>query len=253
MPRDKRLYMTFPIDWHRHPKISRLAPEVRWTFVEMNGEARIADNDGVFTREDAEFEWPIAHLEALVSSHPTRPLVTRTDTHYVIREFAEHQETRASREERQARNQANGAKGGRPRKKTQSVPSGLPPGTDSQATETQTKAESESESESEDYYSPSKSQSRDNRARVSTDSIEVSEVTKAMAGRAGIRDLNAIAAEVIERTGIRLDGFGTMTLAKHLLDKAKTYPQSPDRYVLGSISQSPAEIERFLYAANLAA
>ncbi|WP_309668689.1 hypothetical protein [Microbacterium sp. SORGH_AS_0454] len=245
--------MTFPIDFHRHPKMTRLAPEVRWTFVEMNGEARIADNDGAFTHEDAEFAWPIDHLAALASSHPTRPLVIRTDTHYVIREFGEHQETRASREERQARNQANGAKGGRPRKKTQSVPSGLPPGTDSQANETQQKAESESESESEDYYSPSKSQSLDNRARVSTDAFEVSEVTQAMAARAGIRDLHAIAKAVAERTGIRVDPFGTMTLATHLLDKAKTYPQSPDRYVLGSIAKSPAEIQRFLYDANLAA
>lgn len=38
MPRDARLYMTFPNDIHRHPKITRLAPEVRWAFIEIVAE-----------------------------------------------------------------------------------------------------------------------------------------------------------------------------------------------------------------------
>lgn len=43
MPRDSRLYMTFPNDIHRHPKISRLAPEVRWAFIEIVAERATAD------------------------------------------------------------------------------------------------------------------------------------------------------------------------------------------------------------------
>ncbi|WP_045296215.1 hypothetical protein [Microbacterium trichothecenolyticum] len=244
--------MTFPIDFHRHPKLKRLPVEVRWTFVEMNGEARIADNDGVFTHEDAEFEWPIDHLERLVSSHPTRPLVVKTDTHYVIREFPEHQETKASREERRAKNAANGAKGGRPRKNppgTQQKPSGLRVGTDSQANETQQKAESESESE--DYYSPLESQSSSNRASVSTDSFEISEHTRASAARKGV-DLQGIAV-ALNGIGIRVDAYGAMSLANHLLEKAKSFPSAPQRYVLGCITQSPHEIAKYLHDSGLAA
>lgn len=113
MPRDKRLYMTFPNDVHRHPKIMRLSLEARWAFIEMNGEARIADNDGVFSRDEAEFLWPQAVLDELCSSHPSRPLVVRDGETYVIRDYAEHQQTRAEREELSAKKAAAGAKGGR--------------------------------------------------------------------------------------------------------------------------------------------
>src|SRR5690606_16119727 len=99
MPRDKRLYMTFPIDLHRHPKIQRLSVGARWTFVEMNGEARLSENDGRFSSEEAEFMWDVESLSELVSSHPTRPLVVRDGDDYVIRDYAEHQFTKADRDE----------------------------------------------------------------------------------------------------------------------------------------------------------
>lgn len=112
MPKDQRLYMTFPNDFHRHPKVTRLPVEVRWTFLEMNGEARIADNDGIFTAEDAEFLWPADHLTALVGSHPTRPLLMHVGDTYVIREYAEHQQTRAEREELSRKRSEAGRQGG---------------------------------------------------------------------------------------------------------------------------------------------
>jgi hypothetical protein len=100
MPRDRRLYMTFPNDIHRHPKVSRLSVEARWAFVEMNGEARLADNDGLFTREDALYYWPAELLSELCGSHPTRPLVVHDAeaNTYLIRDYAEHQQTKAERE-----------------------------------------------------------------------------------------------------------------------------------------------------------
>lgn len=98
MPRDSRLFMTFPIDIHRHPKFRNLSAEAKWTFVEMNGEARIAENDGRFTAEDAEFMWTADALHQLTHSHPTRPVVTRDGTDYIIRDYAEHQFTKADRE-----------------------------------------------------------------------------------------------------------------------------------------------------------
>ena len=116
MPKDQRLYITLPIDIHRHPKLRNQSAEVKWAFVEMNIEAVIAGNDGRFTAEDAEFLWPAAVLDALTKTHPTRPLVIRDGDAYVIREFAEHQMTTADRERRAEVSRANGRKGGRPKK-----------------------------------------------------------------------------------------------------------------------------------------
>lgn len=111
MPKDKRLYMTFPIDIHRHPKMLRLDPAVKWAFVEMNGEARIAGNDGRFSATDAEYLWSSDVLDALLSSHPTRPLVVREGTDYVIRDYAEHQMTVAAIEDLRAKRSRAGRQG----------------------------------------------------------------------------------------------------------------------------------------------
>lgn len=119
MPKDQRLYITLPIDIHRHPKLRNQPAEVKWAFVEMNIEAVIAGNDGRFAAEDAEFLWPTTVLDALTKTHPTRPLVIRDGDAYVIREFAEHQMTTADRERRAEVSRANGRKGGRPKKPTE--------------------------------------------------------------------------------------------------------------------------------------
>ena len=113
MAKDERLWMRFPIDMHRHPIFTRLNADVRWTFVEMNGEARIAKNDGVFNEADAEFMWPVEHLTALVNSHPVRALVLHEGGKYIIREYGQHQFTEADREALAAKRAAAGAAGGR--------------------------------------------------------------------------------------------------------------------------------------------
>lgn len=241
MPRDPRLYMTFPNDFHRHPKLRKLPPEVRWTFVEMNGEARIADNDGIFTHEDAEFEWSLEHLALLVSSHPTRPLVVKTDTHYVIRDYAEHQQTKAEREALSAKRSAAGRKGGKAKPSAKQVLSN--------GEQTEAESESESESESEDFYSPSKSQSRSNRARVSTDAIEVPEMTRRLAAQKGIKSLRVIVDAIHRHTSATVDANQAFQVAVWLLDKAPKWPDSPQRYVTGSIAKSPAEVEQHIFEA----
>lgn len=247
MPRDQRLYMTFPNDFHRHPKLQRLTPEVRWTFVEMNGEARIADNDGRFTADEAEFMWPLDHLDALVRSHPTRPLVIRevNGGDYVIRDYAEHQQTRAERERLAEVSRENGRKGGRPRKPEGNLDE-TPQvylGTQGEPSRTQTKAESESE----DFYSRSKSQSLDTRARVSTDAIEVSAMTKRLAAQKGITSLRVVVDAIHRHTTVRVTADQAFQLSTHLLDKSKTWPDAPQRYVLRCIERNPAEVEKHLY------
>lgn len=254
MPKDKRLYMTFPIDFHRHPKLRRLPVEVRWTFVEMNGEARLADNDGIFSAEDAEFEWPVEHLQALASSHPVRPLVTYSGTHYTIRDYAEHQETRARREERRARNAENGAKGGRPPKNppgTDSKPSGFPVGTESQPTGTQPKAESESESELETSKT-STSQSSSKRARERTDSGYTSKITERLAKQAGIQDPSRLAVLIHDHLGVDVHWDHLAMIVNHLASKSKTPVTSGVGYAITCIRETPEEVRQFIYENGLA-
>jgi hypothetical protein len=244
MPRDQRLYMTFPIDFHRHPKVSRLSDAAFRAFVEANGESRIAESDGRIDAPDAEFMWKPEALQELVDSHPSRPLVLRDGDAYVIRDYAEHQFTKADREaltEKRAKAGRASANARRARAEQVLNESQHPP------------TESESESGLGDYYPPSKSQSLDTRARVSTDAFEVSEVTKAIASQAGIKDLAVIAHAIGSRLGVHVDAHGAMAVARHLLDKAARYPDAPERYVLTCIDSSPAEVEQFIHNSGLAA
>lgn len=253
MPNDPRLYMTFPIDIQRHPKIRRLPPEVRWTFVEMNGEARMADNDGVFAAEDAEYLWPVEHLNALVASHPTRPLVKRVGNTYVIREYAKHQQTRADREELSRKRRESGRLGGqaKARKALASAKQPL-----ASAKQVSGKAwQSLAESESEDFTTKtSMSQSSSKRARDSTDavSLTISDMTRRLAAQRGITDLVQIVAGVSSRCGIDLNADSAFQLCVHLLDKAPTPPHSGQRYVMGALTKSPGEVTQWLYEQAIA-
>ena len=239
MPRDQRLYMTFPNDFHRHPKLQKLPVEVRWTFVEMVGEARLADNDGRFTAEDAEFMWPISHLDALAASHPTRPLVVRERDggDYVIRDYAEHQQTRAEREALAEKRAEAGRKGGLAKSQASAKP--VP------SREKQTQAESESESE--DFYSLSKSQSSSNRARVSTDAIDVPEMTRKLAARQGVTSLRGVVDAILRHTGLMVNSAGALQVSLSILERAKKPPTSGQRYVTEAIRQSPAEVAQFIH------
>lgn len=238
MPKDPRLYMTFPNDMHRHPKITRLPVEVRWAFFEMNGEARIADNDGVFAAEDAEFTWGREVLDALLSSHPTRPLLLKVGDTYVIREYAQHQQTRAEREELSEKRREAGRKGGKANAKQVLSTGSANPSKPKQ---------SQSQSQRTTTY-VSESQSLDNRAREETDTLSV--VQEQMAAMAGI-DVTRIQAKVNDQLGIRITKLSALALGNHILDKAAKPPDRPTSYVLGSISRSPAEIEKHIYDSGL--
>lgn len=99
MPRDSRLYMTFPIDFWTHPKVSRLSDAAFRAFVESNGHSRMRETDGVLEPEDAHFLWKPEVLDELCTSHPSRPLMVHdADGNYVLRDYAEHQFTKADRD-----------------------------------------------------------------------------------------------------------------------------------------------------------
>lgn len=231
MPRDQRLFMTFPIDMHRHPKLSRLPAEVRWTFIEMNGEARIAENDGRFAAEEAEFMWPQDHLQALADSHPTRPLIIREGAFYVIRDYAEHQFTKADRDELRRKRSDAGKLGGQAKAlaSAKQVPSKTK----------QALAESESESEIDRPTYVNESSHLGNRARETDDIIP----------RTTIQGLGIDPTRLIKHISARVarDVNATVALrvALDILDRGRNV-QKPQAYVLGSITKSPFEVQQFI-------
>lgn len=251
MPRDQRLFITIPIDFHRHPKVRRLPVEIRWTFLEMNFEAKIADNDGRFSAQDAEFMWPVDHLTALVASHPARPLLIRdAETgEYVIREYAEHQQTRAERERLAAVSRENGRKGGRPR---QTKPN--PDETQSGSVGTQsdpagTRRKAESRVQSPETSKTYQSQSSSNRASDETDeeTARRDELCRQTL-TAGFRiDPDRLIGHIEQRTARTVDAAGAMRVATMLLDKGGDV-KNPQAYVLSSITRSWAEVQKYIDA-----
>jgi len=242
VPRDERLYQTYPIDFHRHPKVTRLSDAAFRAFVAMNGEARIANNDGQFDAVDAEFMWDAAVLAELVMSHPTRPLVMRVDNQYVIRDYSEHQLTNADRERLAEISRKNGAKGGRPRK---------PRETHAGSEKTQPFAESESESGIEITTKTSKSQSRNDDANHETDSY-TSAVIEGIGNRAGIIDPPTLAAAVHSWTGRNVHPDRLPTLVNHLVGKSRQNVKSAQAYVMSCLASSPLEVQQFIDENGLA-
>lgn len=242
MAKDKRLFTQIVVDFHRHPKITRLPVEVRWTFIEMLGEARIADNDGVFAAEDAEFMWPVAHLDALLGSHPSRPLLVKDDAGcYVIRDYAEHQQTRAEREELARIARENGAKGGRPRK-----PRGNPSGTQgvskrnrTEPSETQTKPESESELELETERLLTESVSLDVSRASKTDGLENSSTSRPV-------DPGRIAELVETICDTVIDETAALRLSKWIVEQSPAPVRFPHAYTERAIKNDPLKIQEWI-------
>lgn len=122
MPRDQRLFMTFPIDFWTHPKVSRLSDAAFRAFVEANGHSRMRETDGLLEADDAEFLWKPEVLSELVQSHPSRPLMVRTDDgEYLLRDYAEHQFTKADRDALSEKRANAGRLGGKARASAKQV------------------------------------------------------------------------------------------------------------------------------------
>lgn len=243
MAKDERLYMTFPNDIHRHPKIERLPVEAKWAFVEMNGEARIADNDGRFSAEDAEFLWTPEILAALIASHPVRPLLIRDGTDYVIREYAKHQQTKADREARSALRAEAGRKGGLAKAQASASKSQADGGKQKQ---------SQSQSQSQSHQTSthlSESQSRHTRASDATDE-QPAAYRSALASQYGI-NVERVQAHLIDRLGMTLEPPDVVNVSMWVLNKVRTPPRAPTSYVLGAITRSPAEVQQYIHENRL--
>jgi len=244
MAKDERLYMTFPNDFHRHPKLRNQPAEVKWAFVEMNGEARIADNDGRFSAEDAEFLWSPEILDALIRSHPTRPLVLRDGTDYVIREYSKHQQTKADREALSNKRAEAGRRGGLAKAQASASKS---QNDDGKPKHSQSQSQSQSHQTSTHL---SESPSLDNRASGATDD-QSEPYRSTLASQYGI-DVMRIRAHIFDRLGLTLAPEDTVNVSIWILNKIPQPPRAPTKYVLGAITRSPAEVQQYIHANGLA-
>lgn len=231
MPRDQRLYMTFPIDFDEHPKVEGLSDSAFRAFVSMNGYSRRHDLDGRIPASTARRRWKVRALNELVASHPERPLIVVDGDDYVIRDYAEHQLTRADIEQLREKRAAAGRKGGKARANAQANRKQLLE---------QTASKVQAESESEDLTKTSKSQSPSNRANGSTDSI-----IGRLAGQAGL-DLHRIIERAAE-LGVNIDENVAFQFGQETLAKAKRHPTKPTAYVMAAFTQSPHECQKRLW------
>lgn len=249
MPRsedkDARLFMTFPNSFPWHPKITRLSVAARWAFVEMNGYSRVRDLDGVIPAEDAEFEWGQAVLDELVGSHPSRPLVIRDGDSYVIREYAKHQQTKADREKISADKSRAGKAGAearwgssKPMAPAKQLSSGAM-AADSQSLESRVQSP-----EGQTYVTESLSGNTPPDAGTDSTSRSI------LKGR-GISP-DRLITHIKARTGLDVTATSAMKVALNILDRAGQVKTTDQQYVLGSISRSPAETQKFIHENGLA-
>lgn len=84
------------------------------------------------------------------------------------------------------------------------------------------------------------------KANVQPNTPDVPPMTDLLAHQAGITSLQSIIDATEKHTQRKIDAIGAYRVAKQLLDKAKVFPQSPQRYVTGSISRSPLEVQQFI-------
>lgn len=248
--KDERLFMTFPNDMHRHPKLTRISVAARWAFIEMNGEARLNDNDGVFSAEDAEFMWAPDLLAELVDSHPSKPLVKRVNDTYVIREYAKHQQTKADRESLAQKRSEAGKAGAAKRWRGDGKP--MASAKQKVGKPKQAIAESESESESElktDLTSIS-SQSVTPLAvdNFRTDSIQESEEqiagARALAATQKL-DLEKIRQLASEQCARDLTFGESLRLGNLIVSKSRVRVSKPTAYVVRAFNE-PFEVQQLI-------
>lgn len=242
MPKDNRLYMTLPIEFPEHPKVEPLSDKAFRAFIEMNAYSRRVETDGVIPKTVAEKRWGKKALTELVDTDADKPLISVTGSDYVIRDYAEHQETKASREARAEKNRANGARGGRPRNPelTQSVSSGLENGNPN-ITQNNPESESESESELTRLNNVSYLLNREGEFEDDDNLKMVRESTFTGMGITNSKALHALIVKSTDREVSEVEAFGIIL---DLLSKATGDVKNPQAYVATAIKNSWAELQQ---------
>jgi len=243
MPRDKRLYMTFPIDFPQHPKVKPLSDTAKWTFVEMNGYSRQHGLDGNIPAAAAHATWKRTALAALVASHPVKPLVMLVDDMYVIRDYAEHQLTLADIADLHEKRARAGAMGGKAKASARAKPKQNVP-------ESESRSESESGIQTDVTELPESSQVSDgSNSRLDA----VNDVVQQRARRAGIGNLAAVCDALAVTTGEPVSPLGAVLLAEAIVSKAKRVVNNVDAYIATTCRRTPAEVQQAYFDLDIGA
>lgn len=254
MPKDKRLYMTLPIEFPEHPKVEPLSDAAFRCFIEMNAYSRRVDSDGVIPVNVAEKRWKRKVLNELIASDKTRPLILIDSDSYVIRDYAEHQHTKADRDALTAKRTEAGKYGASKRWHGDSKPiasamaSAIANG-DRLPKQMHSKpiAESESESELQIQVTSNTVSQVSNAREILTDASETpEEVESSMRLASGLGlDLTAVinAASKADR---RIGYSAALQLGSLILSKASREPRNATGYVMAAFKSNPFEVQKLI-------
>lgn len=251
MPRDPRLYMTFPIDFDEHPKVEPLSDAAFRTFVAMNGYSRRQRLDGRIPTVVARKRWRVKALTELLASHPSRPLVLLEDDVYVLREYAEHQFTTEDEAELHDRKARAGAKGGRAKAaavaaardlpKQDLAGSGLEIGITTDVT-------------NDGSVSLEVDVGAGGIDRTLIDLVtEKRERAALAADRLGIKHLAALRQEFEVAAGISMTLGGAVELADALLSMSRDPVDKPDAYLMSICKKTPENIKGIAQSLDIGA
>lgn len=115
--KDGRLYGRFTLDFPDNYKVMPLSDAAFRCLVEATLWSRKQMSDGVLARRYAVARWGLEVLNELASNDPDNPSFIEQEDGWLIRDFDEHQDTRAEIEARSARNKLAGQRGGQARAK----------------------------------------------------------------------------------------------------------------------------------------
>ena len=112
MPKDNRLYGRFVLDFADHPKIMPLSDAAFRCLVEATLWSRKHMTDGFLSKRLAIAKWSLDVLLELASNDPEKPSLVEAEEGWYIRDFAEHQSTKAEIEALRETRKTAGRRGG---------------------------------------------------------------------------------------------------------------------------------------------
>lgn len=240
MPRDPRLYITVPLDFLDHPKVVALPDKAKLAFLDMNIYCREHGVDGDIPIATARAKWPRRLLNALVASDPTKPLVVLTDTHYVIREYGEHQLTVQAIEQLREERAKAGSKGG---KASAIARANRKQPLKQLSEQTGSKREAESRVQSPERQTDDRDSSK---PVTEVDAREVDQDEYQFASQEakplGIRSLLRVRNVFTPLIEADLTWADTVDLARALLELSTEHVRHPDAYLERVCANSPHEV-----------
>jgi hypothetical protein len=112
MAKDRRLYARFSLDFADHPKIAPLSDAAFRCLVEATLWSRQHLTDGFLARRYAVARWSLETLHELCTNDTEKPSLSESEEGFYIRDFDEHQDTRADLEARRQHAVSAGRRGG---------------------------------------------------------------------------------------------------------------------------------------------